>query len=481
MKKLLLSLLTIGLISFIGIYFTQAFFSDKEVSTSNALTSGEINLQIDNESFYNGASSPATSWEMSDLTDQLFFNFTDLKPSDYGEDTISIHGSTNPYWLCTTPTLTKDDDSACTEPELADDPNCDTVRGDNLDGELGTSLTFVFWADDGDNVWEVGESPFKRGQAENIFDGIPWSVADSTENIFGNPDEPLSPDQTYYIGKAWCLGVLSPSLLPQGDYPDGPAGDNNTNGTPGEAADGGVNCDGSNLNNAPQTDELNLDITFQATQARNNAGFVCSGITPTPPIACNQPLDVMLVLDRSGSISSSELADLKTAANSFVTALGLSPTGVHAGEVSFATSGTLDSHLTDNAGAVQAAINSLASGGLTRLVQGVDLASGELSNLAGDPHDRPDGVSPDIMIIVTDGNPNLPSPEATARAVAATAADNARALGIEVFVVGVGGDVDSTYLSTEIADDASHYFPVANYQDLQNVLTALTLCTTPTP
>lgn len=166
----------------------------------------------------------------------------------------------------------------------------------------------------------------------------------------------------------------------------------------------------------------------------------------------------MLVLDRSGSINSTELGQLKTAAKAFIDALGLSPSGIHAGFSSFATTGTLNQH----------------SGGFTNLKEGLDLALGEHAN-PGDSHDRTDSTSPDKVIVITDGHPNRPLPSSTADNVAKVSADVYRAAGAEIFVVGVGSDVNQAYLET-IADDASHYYSVSDYSELETILKNLDLC-----
>jgi Mg-chelatase subunit ChlD len=180
----------------------------------------------------------------------------------------------------------------------------------------------------------------------------------------------------------------------------------------------------------------------------------------------------MLVLDRSGSIDSTELAAMKNAADAFITALTPTSTGVHIGQTSFSTGGTLDLHLTDDEAAAHAAVASTTTGGLTNLFEGIDLATGELD----DAHAHERSVVQDVMVILTDGNPNVPGGETQARASSTAAADAARAADIEVFVVGIGGDVDSTFLANEIADDAQHYFTAANFDDLQDVLVGLTQC-----
>ena len=190
-----------------------------------------------------------------------------------------------------------------------------------------------------------------------------------------------------------------------------------------------------------------------------------------PGIGCNEQADVMFVLDRSGSIDADELSTLKTAAKSFVDALAPSDTGVHMGQSSFSDAGTLDLHLNGTAATIKAAIDALVSGGFTNLKEGIELASGELDNAHA--HER--AAEPDFMVVITDGNPNRPPDDATARATAKAAADAARAAGIEVFVVGIGGDVDAAYLKT-IADDDAHYFSAANFSTLAAELEKIASC-----
>jgi len=235
--------------------------------------------------------------------------------------------------------------------------------------------------------------------------------------------------------------------------------------------------------NSDPKDEVNADNYIQPTDLEHQL-FGCdlwlevTGIS-LPGLGCNDELDLMLVLDRSGSIDAGELTTLKNAANAFVTALAPTAPGVHVGQTSFASNGSLDLHLTDDETAAHTAINALASTGLTNLFEGISLAMDELDNLHA--HERP--TVKDVMIIITDGNPNQPDSVPNAEAVAKAEADAARAAGIEIFVVGIGGDVDATYLQT-IADDNSHYFAAADFDDLQAVLTAIANCDnapTPTP
>lgn len=467
--RILLSFVTLVAGASVIIGGTLAFFSDRELSAGNTLSAGAIDLKIDNTSYYNHASSSATTWALKDLApNDLFFNFNDIKPGDEGEDTISIHVDDNDAWACMDMTLTKNDDVDCTEPELADDPSCNDPDGDLLDGELGSLLNFVFWTDDGDNVLEKGENVIASGASSSVLDSK-IVLADAVKNnVGGAPGNPLIGNQTYYIGKAWCFGTLTQNPVVQGSGIS-------------PIVDSGILCDGSSLNNASQTDSLMGDISFSAVQHRNNPSFTCDGtvpsitptITPTPTVTACSQADVMLVLDRSGSINPTELGQLKTAAKDFVDALGLTPLGVHAGQSSFATLGTLDHILSSNSVTLKTAIDALISGGFTNLKEGIDLGTGELGGI----NDRVDLTSPDKMIIITDGHPNRPLPSATAPAAAKASSDLAKLAGTEVFVVGVGSDVNTPYLQNDIASPGvGHYFPVSNYSDLQTALQNLDLC-----
>lgn len=232
---------------------------------------------------------------------------------------------------------------------------------------------------------------------------------------------------------------------------------------------------------ASHNDIVNADDYVQSA-ANEHKVFGCdlwvevAGISLPPGLNCLEQADLMLVLDRSGSISPTNLTTLKTAAKAFVDALALSTTGVHAGEVSFSTSATLDVHLTDNAVTVKTAIDALTVGGLTNLEDAILDATAELAN-PGDTHDRADGSSPDFMVIITDGAPTASNTGGDHAANAAAAAAAAKAAGIEIYVVGVGttsGTAD--YLKLYIATDAAHYFDAAYFDDLGTVLAGIAAC-----
>lgn len=292
MKKILLSLLSIGVVAVVALVATQAFFSDTEKSTGNTFVAGTLDLQVDNTSYaidYNipGFQNPVgnfiastnTTWTQRDLTIEKFFDFSDLKPGDYGEDTISLHVQNN-AWLCAAARLTQDDDETYTEPEKADDLSVDLNNPTTTNGELDEGMNFAFWVDDGDNVYEPTCPQEGECTPETIFLGGPLSglgtqgkitIADAQNSVLGDAN-PIPSGTTFYIGKAWCFGTMTPTGLVQ---------DGVNTGTPLTLGTG-FDCDGTQVNNAAQSDKVVGDLEFYAEQSRNNETFDCDeGYTPS--------------------------------------------------------------------------------------------------------------------------------------------------------------------------------------------------------
>ncbi|PIR38600.1 MAG: hypothetical protein COV34_00795 [Candidatus Zambryskibacteria bacterium CG10_big_fil_rev_8_21_14_0_10_42_12] len=272
--KILLSASMIAFVGAAAFTGTGAFFSDEETSTGNTFTAGAIDLKIDNTSYgfdWNDPTNqnpegiwgpnPNNTWEMNDLTEQLFFRFDDLKPGDYGEDTISIHVNDNDAWACMAFNLTGTPENGLSEPEA----DVDQTAGEN-EGELQNHLSFMFWNDDGDNVLEVGEEVIEElsGLPGSIFDGGWLPLADSSST-----STPLTGGSTHYIGKGWCFGSMTATPEEPAENPNGP--------TPGNT---GFTCDGSGNHNEAQTDGIVVDVAFHAEQSRNNGEFLCSGLPP---------------------------------------------------------------------------------------------------------------------------------------------------------------------------------------------------------
>lgn len=299
MQRILLSLAVAAAVGGGAIASTGAFFSDSETSTGNSFTAGAIDLKVDSEQHYNGnvctlipentdtqipahyewvgnADYPVAgttcdgTWSLTDLQDgvQKFFNFTDVKPGDSGEDTLSLHIDSNPAWACADITVTKNADVTCTSPENAAEGAGVCGSGDpNMNGELAQNLNFFAWLDqgsipgfqgkgedpsEGDNIWQAGEPPLFAnvvGPLSDAIGGKHYTLADATTGI------PLPAGATDYIGLAWCAGSLDASVP------------------------GTLTCNGAAMGNEAQTDTAVADVTFRVEQSRNNAGFLCN-----PPV-----------------------------------------------------------------------------------------------------------------------------------------------------------------------------------------------------
>lgn len=286
MKKILLSIAVIGVAGVLAVNATTAIFSDVEKSTGNTFTAGEIDLLVDNTQHYAGmvcaditddnpdkgyiwveeedgsSARPELigeecngTWTETDLgPSHKFFDFTDVKPGDEGENTISLHIEGNDAYVCAIIDNLENNDNGCNEPEGKVDATCgDPGVGE---GELADELYFFAWEDDGDNIWEDGETPLLEGPASNILGGVAYPIYTpvSTGGI-----GPMTGGDTVYIGLYWCLGDLS---VDGGNY---------------ELA-----CDGASATNITQSDSLSADITFYVEQARNNPNFVCVIPDPEP-------------------------------------------------------------------------------------------------------------------------------------------------------------------------------------------------------
>lgn len=235
------------MVSIMAVLVTRAFFSDTETSTGNKFVAGALDLKVSSECTYNGSrSEQCGNWGSNgkDLVEgDKFFNFSDNKPGDYGENTIDL-AVDNDARACLTLDNMHDNDPSLTEPEsTAGDLTLGTDKG-----ELAPELHFVIWADDGDNVKEENEAVLTSGSAADVLNGKVFDLGTLS-----------SANKTYY-GVYWCYGKLNG--LPNGPY----------------------SCDGSAVTNMSQTDSLVGDIKFYVEQARNNPNFKCPELPKLPEV-----------------------------------------------------------------------------------------------------------------------------------------------------------------------------------------------------
>ena len=215
--KILLSVASIAAAAALVVGATFAFFSDSETSTGNTFTAGTLDLKVDNTCHYNEPADDTpncptppegfTTWDSTDLgVAHKFFYFTDVKPGDYGEDTVSLTVE-NDAWLRMLIDVTADTDNSCTGPETVAEPGC----GANDDGELLENLLFTVWLDQG--VTPGFQGPQDLSECDNDFveqfeptlisegtvqDGEIWNLADFDGAY-------LLAEQKACFGIAWSL------------------------------------------------------------------------------------------------------------------------------------------------------------------------------------------------------------------------------------------------------------------------------------
>jgi len=192
--------------------------------------------------------------------------------------------------------------------------------------------------------------------------------------------------------------------------------------------------------------------------------IVLSGTAATTCTTNRNPVDVVLAIDRSGSMRY-DLASEKAAANGFADRMYFARD--QAALVSFSDYAILDQTLTHDGALVRRKIDSLVYGGWTNISGAIRIAHAELMGSRHNPSAKR------VLILMTDGKPE----EVDTAAQARTAAREAKAAGIYIFVLGLGDDIDADLLR-DIASSPGDYYqpPTANdlaaiYQQIAQVVT----------
>lgn len=177
-------------------------------------------------------------------------------------------------------------------------------------------------------------------------------------------------------------------------------------------------------------------------------------LTAEPDIVTN-PTDIVLVLDRSASMSGSPLANLKNGAKKFIDIIDEATDGVQDGQigygsrigiVSFADTATKDTQLITSVSELKAAVDALSAGGrtnhadaFTKAVQLFDPASS---------NER-------IIVMFTDG-------ETTVGANPTPVAEAAKAQGIIIYCIGLSGTggIDEQALKDWASEPSSAYVAI---------------------
>ena len=209
----------------------------------------------------------------------------------------------------------------------------------------------------------------------------------------------------------------------------------------------------TNYNKQLSATQISCDETFNVR--------LC--LTAEPDITAN-PVDIVLILDRSGSMAGSAIANLKNGAKAFVDVIynatggtnGQIAGGTHIGIVSFADLATQNQPLITDVNELKASIDGLSAGGSTNHADAFTKAM-ELLQIST--------ASQRFMIMFTDGFTTAggnPNPIATA----------AKAQGIIIYAVGLSGNggIDEQALEDWASDPSSSYVIITpNDEELEEI------------
>ncbi|MCD0460876.1 vWA domain-containing protein [Roseiconus lacunae] len=124
--------------------------------------------------------------------------------------------------------------------------------------------------------------------------------------------------------------------------------------------------------------------------------------------------DVVLVVDRSGSMSGRKFSDLQAAIGVFIATLQTTPVDEEVGLASYAATATEDVQLTNNLFDIQSGLASLRPSGLTSISRGMEAGSSIMSR------SRSSDFVERTLIVMTDGLHNRgPEPRGVATRLAA--------------------------------------------------------------
>lgn len=173
-----------------------------------------------------------------------------------------------------------------------------------------------------------------------------------------------------------------------------------------------------------------------------------------------QPLDVMIIIDRSGSMAGTKLIQAKNAATSFID--NLVPGSDRVGYVSYSTSASLITGLSTSFSTTKTKIQATTASGNTNIGGAVKSAYQEIYN------NGRDGVK-HVVILLTDGEANISDVSTlTPNQYAISRSNIAKLDGTIIYSIGLGTSVDSNLLKS-VATLPSYFYHSPTGEDLTNI------------
>lgn len=175
--------------------------------------------------------------------------------------------------------------------------------------------------------------------------------------------------------------------------------------------------------------------------------LIVDGVCPSD----DDVVDVVMTVDRSGSMSGTKIWAAKNAAIDFVGRIEAPRSRL--GLVTFSSDATRDLGLTESRLDVIRAIASVRAGGSTNLVDALDTALRTM--LAAPPRPADDPEARRVIVFLSDGRHQIGSVPIGALSEVIT---RVRSAEIEVFTIGLGADADAPTLERMATDDSHYYF-----------------------
>ena len=206
---------------------TLSYFGDSEISYGNTFSAGRIDLKIDVNMSTHKQQWPCGGtihveepiiFEEKDLVPgDKIFNWSDIKPGDFGEATISIHVYSNDAWFWMRITNPMESGGILTEPEKEE-------SGPEDLGDLAQYIMTRIWIDQGATPgfgndpkdWQEGCPP-SGGEGDNIwqpdYEPLIYPI-EGTEDTLANliyeysvlfSQQKIQNCTMYYLGWEWWV------------------------------------------------------------------------------------------------------------------------------------------------------------------------------------------------------------------------------------------------------------------------------------
>jgi len=434
-RNVLAGLGTIGVGGALAGAGTSAFFSDKETFKGNKLVAGALDLKVDWEEHYYNGTGGAEYVEYSEPDDTTNY--------------VGFPDPTNPHvWV-------HEDDIG----NFMNETSIEAFPDSNNDGIQDDLSNYDACVDFADTPEDLDPDPDNNGRSDNddtrLEDGSPAPLINLNDIKPGDFGEAtLSFHLCDNPGYVWLQGA--PIMAAENGWTESERNDDDEEGVAEKKANGDAVLDS----------EIELLDEIETVLWYDEDG---DNVLDAP----EGGVDVVLVLDRSGSMSGNKVNEQKAAAKTLVDALTLGADAAQVGVVSFANQERLDHGLSTDGASIKNAIDGINASGFTNIEGGVNGGEEELrgsesgtdfsAQISPSGNDRTDAEK--VMVVLSDGVPNVNDDSAGDYAQdndvnPVDEADRAKSNSVEMFTIGFDVGPTTAQLLEDMASDPTdtHFY-----------------------